>query len=321
MSSTTPLSGGSPAPAAFPSRSSSVGRTPLVELAGFRHYLGRRIRLFAKLEWLNPGGSIKDRAAWRMLEEAERRGELVRGKTILDATSGNTGIAYAWIGAAKGYKVKLCVPASINEERRRILEAYGAELVLTDPLDGSDGAILEARRLHGQDPPRYYYPDQYSNPDNWKAHYHGTGPEIWEQAEARVTHFVAGLGTTGTFMGVGRFLRERNAQVRLAAVEPDSPFHGLEGLKHLGTAIVPSIWEPELADERMTVSTEEAQGAVRRLARERGILAGVSSGAAFAAALRLCDDLHAHDRDASVVTIFPDGGERYLGERFWSEAP
>ncbi|MBI4347548.1 MAG: cysteine synthase family protein [Elusimicrobia bacterium] len=296
-----------------------VGHTPIVELTGLRPYLGTRIRLFAKLEWFNPGGSIKDRACWRMIEEAERRLELTPGKTLLDATSGNTGIAYAWIGAAKGYKVSLCVPASINPVRRRILEAFDAELILTDPLDGSDGAIVEARRRFAAEPLRYCYPDQYSNPDNWKAHYDGTGPEIWDQTEGRVTHFVAGLGTSGTFMGVGRRLRELRGDIRLVSVEPDSPFHGLEGLKHMETAIVPAIFDPKLADERLTVSTEEAQEQVRRLARESGILAGVSSGANLLAALRVADALLGRGEEGTIVTVFPDSGERYLGERFWTE--
>lgn len=296
-----------------------IGRTPLVELTGLRPYLGTRIRLFAKLEWFNPGGSIKDRAAWRMISEAERRLELTPGKTILDATSGNTGIAYAWIGAAKGYKVTLCVPSSINPGRRRILEAFGAKLILTDPLDGSDGAIVEARKLFAAEPLRYYYADQYSNPDNWKAHYEGTGAEIWEQTEGRVTHFVAGLGTSGTFMGVGRRLRELNEDIRLISVEPDSPFHGLEGLKHMETAIVPAIFDPKLADDRLTVSTEQAQDQVRRLARERGILAGVSSGANLLAAIRVADELFGRRSEGTIVTTFPDSGERYLGERFWTE--
>ncbi len=300
---------------------SFVGRTPLVEILGLRPYLGRRIRVLAKLEWFNPGGSIKDRAAWRMIEEAERRLDLLPGKIILDATSGNTGIAYAWIGASKGYKVRLCVPASINGGRRKVLESYGADLILTDPLDGSDGAIVEARRRFALEPLKYYYPDQYSNPDNWKAHYEGTGQEIWEQTEGQVTHFVAGLGTSGTFVGVGRRLRERNAATKLISVEPDSPFHGLEGLKHLETAIVPAIFDRSLADERQSVSTEAAQDMVRRLARERGILAGVSSGANLIAALRVADDVFGRQEEGTIVTVFPDSGERYLGERFWSEEP
>lgn len=307
------------APLALQPRAGPVGGTPLVELTGLRPWLGGRVKLFAKLEWMNPGGSIKDRAAWRILEEAERRLELVPGKTILDATSGNTGIAYAWIAARKGYRVKLCVPASINRERRRVLEALGAELVLTDPLDGSDGAILEARRLYRLDPARHYYPDQYSNPDNWKAHYHGTGPEVFEQTSGLVSHFIAGLGTSGTFVGVGRRLRELRPGIRLVSVEPDSAFHGLEGLKHMATALVPPIYDAALADERMEVSTEEAQALVKRLARERGLLAGVSSGANLAAALRVCDRAFEESAGAVVVTVFPDGGERYLNDRFWEE--
>jgi cysteine synthase B len=272
-------------------------------------------RLYAKAEWFNPGGSVKDRAALRMILAAEAAGDLDGGKTILDATSGNTGIAYAWIGASRGHRVRLAIPASASPERRRILRAYGADLVLTDPLEGSDGAIREAARIYRDDPHRYFYPDQYNNPLNWRAHYETTGPEIWAQTEGRVTEFVCGLGTSGTFVGVGRRLRELDPRIRLVSFEPDSPIHGLEGLKHMETAIVPSIYDPALADERLSVSTDEAYHMVRRLAVEEGLLVGVSSGAALAAALRI-----ARDRPRGVVvTVFPDGGERYLSERLWDD--
>jgi cysteine synthase B len=235
--------------------------------------------------------------------------------TIIDATSGNTGIGYAMIAAARGYRVRLCIPASATVERRRILAAYGAELVLTDPSEGSDGAIREARRLHALERGRSFYPDQYNNDANWRAHYETTGPEIWAQTGGRVTHFVAGLGTSGTFTGVGRRLRELNPRVWLVSVQPDSPLHGMEGLKHMPTSIVPGIYDPSLADEALTVSTEEAYAIVRRVAATEGLLIGVSGGAALAGAVRVASALRA----GVVVTVLPDGGERYLSESFWEE--
>jgi cysteine synthase B len=297
-----------------PSLVELVGNTPLVRLRRFEREAAG-VELYAKAEWQNPGGSVKDRAALRMIVEGERTGALVRGLTILDATSGNTGIAYAMIGAARGYRVKLCLPANATPERLRMLRAYGAEIILTDPLEGSDGAIREARRLHAANPGAYFYPDQYNNEANWRAHYDTTAPEILSQTGGRLTHFVAGLGTSGTFVGVGRRLREAIPHVRLVSVQPDSPLHGLEGLKHMDSAIMPGIYDPSLADEDLRISTEEAYGVVRRLATEEGLLAGVSSGAALAAAVRVA-------RDAGhgiVVTIFPDGGARYLSERFWDD--
>ena len=295
-----------------------VGNTPLIRLPRLeRDVPGAEI--YAKAEWMNPGGSVKDRPARRMLLEGLTSGALAPGKTILDATSGNTGIAYAMLGAALGYKVTLCVPRNITPERKRILAAYGAELVQTDPLEGSDGAIREARRRHEADPDRYFYPDQYNNEFNWRAHFDTTGAEIIEQTGGRLTHFVAGLGTSGTFIGVGRRLRAFNDEIVLASVQPDSPLHGLEGLKHMATAIVPGIYDAALADEDLGVSTEEAHALTRRLAKEEGLLVGISSGANLAGALRLLRQ-EPPARRPVVVVIFCDGGDRYLSERFWEEA-
>jgi S-sulfo-L-cysteine synthase (O-acetyl-L-serine-dependent) len=288
-----------------------IGRTPLVRLRRLEPRTG--IELYAKLESQNPGGSVKDRAALAMIQAGEQSGALHRGRVLLDATSGNTGISYAMLGAERGYRVTLCVPANVTAERKRLLHAYGAELILTDPMDGSDGAIREARRRYESDPDRYFYPDQYSNPANWRAHYDTTAPEIIEQTNGRVTHFVAGLGTSGTFIGTSRRLREWRSSIRLISVQPESALHGLEGLKHMASAIVPLIYDPSVADQDERVSTEEAYEWVRRLARQDGILVGPSSGAALAACLRIAEDL---DR-AVIVTIFPDRGDRYLSEGFW----
>lgn len=291
-----------------------IGNTPLLRM---RRIVPRnpKIEIYAKAEWYNPGGSVKDRPAYNMILEGERTGKLTPDKTILDATSGNTGIAYAMIGAACGYRVTLCLPMNANEERKRLLRAFGANLVLTDPRQSSDGAILKARELYAENPDRYFYPDQYNNPANWQAHYASTGPEIWRQTHERITHFVTGLGTSGTFMGVGRFLREVAPHVKLISMQPDAPFHGLEGLKHMETAIVPGIYDPTLADDRMEVSTEDAHAMVKRLAREEGILVGISSAANLCAALRLAETLD----EGVIVTIFCDNGDRYLSERFWEE--
>jgi cysteine synthase B len=297
-----------------------VGETPLVRLTRLeRDVPGAEI--YAKAEWMNPGGSVKDRPARRMLLEGLATGALRPGKRILDATSGNTGIAYAMLGAALGYPVTLCVPRNITPERKRILAAYGAELVQTDPLEGSDGAIREARRRYEADRDRYFYPDQYNNEFNWRAHFDTTGPEIIRQTGGRLTHFVAGLGTSGTFMGVARRLRGFNRDIVLASVQPDAPLHGLEGLKHMASAIVPGIYDPAVADQNIGIPTEEAHALTRRLAREEGLLVGISSGANLAGAMRL---LRRPSRGASrhpvAVVIFCDGGERYLSERFWEEA-
>jgi S-sulfo-L-cysteine synthase (O-acetyl-L-serine-dependent) len=291
-----------------------VGDTPLLELSR----IGREVpgaTILGKAEWFNPGGSVKDRPALWMIRDGEKSGELVPGKTILDATSGNTGIAYAWIGAALGYEVKLCMPGNASEERKKILGAYGVDFVLTDPGEGSDGAIREARRLYAEDPEKHFYPDQYSNPANPRSHYESTAPEIWEGTNGEVTHFVAGLGTGGTFVGTARRLREYNQEISAISFEPDSPFHGLEGMKHMGSAIVPEIYDPTLADENMRASTEEAYEMVKRLAREEGILAGISSGAAVSKALEVARETGS----GTVVTILCDGADKYLSERFWEE--
>lgn len=292
-----------------------IGNTPMIRLARFARDVPDEVEFYAKAEWLNPGGSVKDRPAIRMVQEGEQSGQLTAGKTILDATSGNTGIAYAMIGAARGYPVKLCLPENITPERKRILRAYGADLVFTDPLEGSDGAIRTVRQMYQAEPDRYFYPDQYNNPANWRAHFDTTGPEVLAQTSGRVTHFVAGLGTSGTFMGTGRFLRERVAGVQLISVQPDAALHGLEGLKHMESAIVPGIYDASFADADLRVGTEEAYDCTRRLAVEEGLLVGISSGAALAGALRIASAL---DRGV-IVMIFSDGGEKYLSERFWEE--
>jgi S-sulfo-L-cysteine synthase (O-acetyl-L-serine-dependent) len=292
-----------------------IGNTPLIRLSTFEAGL-RNVELYAKAEWKNPGGSVKDRPALRMIQEGEKSGALTRDRVILDATSGNTGIAYAMIGAARGYRVKLCVPSNVTPERKRILKAFGAEIVFTDPMQGSDGAILEARELYAAEPHLYFYVDQYNNPGNWRSHYDTTAPEIIDQTGGRITHFVAGLGTSGTFIGAGRRFREFNASIRLISVQPDSPLHGLEGLKHMETAIVPGIYEPALADEDLGVSTEDAFELTRQLARS-GLFVGISSGANLVAALNVAK----RSPDSVIVVIFPDGGEKYLSERFWDESP
>jgi cysteine synthase B len=299
-----------------------IGNTPLIDLSALT---GRpEVKLYAKAEFANPGGSVKDRPALAMVLDAERRGLFGEGRRLLDATSGNTGIAYAMIGAAMGIPVTLALPESASPERKKILRAYGAELRMTDPMSGSDGAILEARRLVAEEPERWAYLDQYSNPENWRAHYRTTGPEIWEQTEGAITHFVTGLGTSGTFMGVGRFLREKSLrekspEVRLISVEPDSPFHGLEGMKHMASALVPPIYDPALADEAMELPTEEAYRSVKRLARETGLLVGISAGGNVAAALKVAAGLPAGTA-GTIVTVLCDGADKYLSDRFWEEA-
>jgi cysteine synthase B len=286
---------------------SNVGNTPLIRLR--RITGGLPVEILAKAEHLNPGGSVKDRAALAMILEGERSGRLRPGMTILDATSGNTGIAYAMIAAARSYPVTICLPKNAGRQRKLILRRFGVQLIETDPLQSTDGAQLIARQMFEQYPEKYFYPDQYNNPANWRAHYEGTGPEIWEQTEGRVTHFIAGLGTSGTFVGTSRRLKEFNPAIRAISMQPDSPLHGLEGLKHMATAKVPGIYDPGLADDSVEVATEDAQEMVGRLAVEEGLLVGTSSGANVFAALRLARTLPS---GSVVVTILCDGGERYI---------
>ncbi len=293
---------------------SRIGNTPIFHLRKIGHDLPG-VTLLAKAEWFNPGGSVKDRAAKGILLEAERRGELTREKILLDATSGNTGVAYAMIGAARGYRVKLCVPSNASPEVLKTQRAFGADLVLTNPLESSDGAIREARRLADEEPDRYFYADQYNNPANWRAHYETTGPEIWEQSQGAITHLIAGLGTSGTLMGTGRRLKELKPSLQVVAVQPDSPLHGLEGLKHMASSLVPGIFDPQFPDQTIEVKTEEAYAMVRRLSQEEGLLVGISSGAALAAGLTLARQI----REGVIAMIFPDGGSRYLDEEFWRQ--
>jgi cysteine synthase B len=288
-----------------------IGNTPLLRL----ERIAPGGNLYAKAEWYNPGQSAKDRPAWKIIAEAERSGQLRPGRTLLDATSGNTGIAYAMIGAARGYAVCLCMPASVSPARIKILKAFGAELILTDPALFSDGAILKAQELYRAQPERYFYADQYSNENNWKAHYEATGPEIWRQTERQVRHFVATLGTSGTFVGVARYLKSRDAGIQAIEVQPDSAFHGLEGMKHMESSIVPKFYDPTLADRKTVVRTETAYDAVVELAKREGLLVGISSGAALVVAREIAQ---AHPEEC-VVTVFPDNGMKYLSERFWSD--
>ena len=291
-----------------------VGNTPLLELPSVSREVPG-VTILGKAEWYNPGGSVKDRPALWMIRDGEKSGALAPGKVILDATSGNTGIAYGWIGAALDYKVKLCMPKNASEERKKILRAYGVEIVLTDPGEGSDGAIREARRLYDEDPEKYFYPDQYKNPANPRSHYESTAPEIWVQTGGEITHFVAGLGTSGTFVGTAQRLKEYNPDIKVISFEPDSPFHGLEGMKHMASAIVPEIYDPTIADQNLGTPTEEAYETVKRLAREEGILVGLSAGAAVATSLRVARELES----GVIVTVFPDGADKYLSESFWEE--
>jgi len=297
---------------------SRIGNTPLLRLARIAADLPG-IEIYAKAEYFNPGGSVKDRAALHMILDGERTGLLTPDRMILDSTSGNTGIAYAMIAAVKGYRVLLCLPANASMERKRILKAYGAEVVLTDPAEGSDGAIRKCREMYESDPSRYYYPDQYNNPANWKAHFETTGPEILEQTGGRITHFVAGLGTSGTFTGVTRRLRRDMPGVKCYSAQPASGFHGIEGLKYMPTAIVPGIYDETLADGNLWLETEDAYRMVRRLARDEGLLVGISSGANVVAALRLGRELYDTGQTAVIVTIFSDSADKYLSEQFWDE--
>jgi S-sulfo-L-cysteine synthase (O-acetyl-L-serine-dependent) len=295
-----------------------IGNTPLLRLEKIVRDLPG-ITLLAKAEWVNPGGSVKDRAAWSMVRDALDRGLLAPGKALLDATSGNTGIAFAMLGAALGFPVRLAMPTNVSPERKRILRAYGAQVDWTDPDQGSDGAIRHARELAAASPESFFYADQYSNPANWKAHYLTTAPEIWSQTSGQVTHFIAGLGTSGTFMGTTRRLKEFDPGIQAISFQPDSPFHGLEGMKHMPTAIVPAIYDPRLADRNLEIETEAAYAMVRRLAREEGLLVGISAGAAIVACLQIAREEAAAGRRATLVTVLPDSADKYLSERFWDE--
>lgn len=292
-----------------------IGNTPLVRLEQLTADLPG-IQILGKAEWANPGGSVKDRAASAIVTDAQSRGLLGEGRGLLDATSGNTGIAYAMLGAALGFPVTLCMPSNVSPERKRYLAAYGAQVIWTNPADGSDGAIRKARELAAAEPDRYYYADQYSNEENWKAHYRTTANEIWEQTEGHITHFVAGLGTSGTFMGTTRRLKELNPAIRCISMQPDSPFNGLEGLKHMATAIVPRIYDAKLADANIEMSTELSYWMVKRLAREQGLLVGVSAAAAVAAAAQIAEQESKAGREAVIVTILSDSAEKYMSERF-----
>lgn len=289
-----------------------IGNTPLLRFVNIAKAFDR-VEIYGKAEWFNPGGSVKDRPALRMIEEGERSGALTRDKIILDSTSGNTGIAYALVGAVKGYQVELTLPRNVSRERQRILQAYGANVIYTDPLEGSDGAIREAHRHYAANPEKYFMPDQYNNPANWQAHYDTTGPEIIQQTRGRLTHFIAGVGTSGTLMGTGRRLREHNPNIQIMAVQPAEELHGIEGLKHMETAIVPGIWDESFPDRTLQVRTEDAYAMARRLAREEGILVGQSAGAAVWAALQLAGQIS----EGVIVTILPDAGDRYVSTDLW----
>ena len=294
-----------------------IGNTPLIRLEKLSAHLPG-IQILGKAEWMNPGGSVKDRAASSIVAAAHKSGQLGPGKTLLDATSGNTGIAYAMLGAAQGFRVVLCMPPNVSVERKRILSAYGAEVIWTDPADGSDGAIRMARKLTAENP-GFFYADQYGNDNNWRAHYYGTANEIWNQTEGTVTHFVASLGTSGTFMGTTRRLRELNPAIQCISMQPDSPFHGLEGLKHMATAIVPPIYDPKLADLNIDMATERAYAMAKWLGRNQGLLVGVSAAAAVAASLEVAEAELRAGREAVIVTILCDSADKYLTERFWTE--
>jgi S-sulfo-L-cysteine synthase (O-acetyl-L-serine-dependent) len=296
-----------------------IGNTPLLRFDALTAHLPG-VTLLGKAEWHNPGGSVKDRAAANIVTEGRRSGKLVAGKTLLDATSGNTGIAYAMLGAAEGFPVTLCMPQNVSAERKSILGAYGANIVYTDPGEGSDGAIRAARELAARHPDLYFYADQYSNDANWMAHYQGTANEIWQQTEGCITHFVAMLGTSGTFMGTARRLKELNPSIRCISLQPDSAFHGIEGAKHMASAIVPKIYDPRLADENLEIATEDAYAMCRRIGRECGLLLGISAAAGIFASLRISEQLELGKvRQAVIVTVLCDSGEKYLSERFWTE--
>lgn len=296
-----------------------IGNTPLLGFQRITAHLPANIEVYAKAEWYNPGGSVKDRAALNMILTAEEQGLIRPGETtLMDSTSGNTGIAYAMIGASRGYKVKLFLPANVSPERIAILKAYGVEIVLTDPLEGSDGAITAVREAAAQESDRYFYMNQYNNPANWQGHYKTTGVEIWEQTEGRVTHFLAGLGTSGTLMGTGRRLKYYDPSIQVISLQPDAPFNGLEGLKHMPTAIKPAIYDTDLADRNIAVHTEDAYEMARRLAREEGLLVGISSAAAMVGILHIAEELADAGESGVLVTLFPDNAYKYLSEKFWT---
>jgi S-sulfo-L-cysteine synthase (O-acetyl-L-serine-dependent) len=300
-------------PLVSPSVLHLIGNTPLVEIRHLRDGVAEGVRLFGKIEGFNPGGSVKDRPALKMIQEGIRQGRLVRGRTILDSTSGNTGIALAMIGAALGYPVELVMPANVSRERKQVVSAFGAKAIFSDPLEGSDGAIRLCRKVLAAEPDRYFKPDQYNNEANPLAHYETTGPEIWRQTEGRVTHFVAGIGTGGTIMGTGRYLKEQNPSIQIVAAEPEDAFHGLEGLKHMATSIVPGIYHEEQLDQKLGIGTDEAYDMVYRLGREEGLLVGQSCGAAHVAALRVARTL----REGTIVVLFADFGDRYMSTNLW----
>ena len=296
-----------------------IGNTPLLRLDAVTRDLPG-VALLGKAEWYNPGGSVKDRAAANIVAEARRSGKLSAEKGLLDSTSGNTGIAYAMLGAAEGFPVFLCMPENVSRERKQILHGYGANIIYTDPGDGSDGAIRKARELIASDPDKYFYADQYSNDANWKAHYHSTANEIWHQTQGRVTHFVSMLGTSGTFVGTTRRLKELNPSVKCISLQPDSSFHGIEGAKHMASALVPKIYDPSLADENLEIATEDAYAMARQLSRTAGLLVGISAAAAVVGSLKIARELRLkRGQEAVIVTILCDSGDKYLSERFWSE--
>jgi S-sulfo-L-cysteine synthase (O-acetyl-L-serine-dependent) len=296
-----------------------IGNTPLLRLDALTRDLPG-VALLGKAEWYNPGGSVKDRAAANIVAEGRRTGHLRPGKSLLDATSGNTGIAYAMLGAAEQFPVTLCMPENVSRERKQILGGYGANIIYTDPGDGSDGAIRKARELIARDPEKYFYADQYSNDANWKAHYHGTANEIWQQTQGRITHFIAMLGTSGTFVGTTRRLKELNPRVQCISLQPDSSFHGIEGAKHMASAIVPKIYDPTLADQNLEISTEDSYAMARHMSRNAGLLVGISAAAAVVGCLKIARDLRLkRGQEAVIVTILCDSGDKYLSERFWTE--
>jgi cysteine synthase B len=298
-----------------------IGNTPLLRLNALTADLPGGVALLGKAEWYNPGGSVKDRAASNIVAEGRRSGQFHDGKILLDSTSGNTGIAYAMLGAAAGFPVTLCMPENVSLERKKILNSYGANIIYTDPGDGSDGAIRKARELAGEHPDKYFYADQYSNDANWQAHYHGTANEIWQQTQGRVTHFVSMLGTSGTFVGTARRLKELNPTIQCVSLQPDAAFHGIEGAKHMASAIVPKIYDPTLADQNLEIATEDAYAMAKRLGRKAGLLVGISSAAAVVGCLKIAQQLphKKTGREAVIVTILCDSGDKYLSERFWTE--